>query len=88
VISCLQEIDAVLANSVYEAVFLGNSAGPATREHIFKWLRLPDAGERIAQNRFNQVKGAQRDFAIRINPISQVFTKFWMENRISLSGPH
>jgi len=53
-----------------EAVFLRNSAGPATSQHIFKWLRLPDAGERIAQNRFNQVKSAQRDFAVCTNPMS------------------
>jgi len=70
VISCLQEIDSVLTHSMDEAVFLRNSAGPATSQHIFKWLRLPDAGERIAQNRFNQVKSAQRDFAVCTNPMS------------------
>jgi hypothetical protein len=69
VVPRLQEIDTVLAHSVHEAMFLGDSAGPATREHVFKWLRLPKASQRIAQNRFNQVKGAHCDFAIRINPM-------------------
>jgi hypothetical protein len=51
---------------------------------------LANPPERIAQNGFNEIERAQRDPAIRGDPVTKILTKFWVKDRVALiwtSGP-
>jgi hypothetical protein len=68
VVTSLKEIDALIRDAVYQTVFLGNAARPATRKHKSQWFRFSWALERVPQDRFNQVENSDRDGALIFNP--------------------
>jgi len=47
----LQEIDAVVADQIDDAVLLGQAAGPDAGGKVFQRFRLADSGKGVAQNR-------------------------------------
>jgi len=47
-------------------------------------LGLANPPERVAQNGFNEIEGAQCDSAVRGNPVAQIFAKFWVKDRVAL----
>ena len=78
----LQEIDPVAADQIYDAVLLGQTAGPDAGGKVFQRFRLADSGKGVAQNRFHNDQGAQGNPSFRGNPMAQVLDKFRMEDRL------
>lgn len=68
----LQEIDAVAADQIDDAVLLGKAAGPDAGGKVFQRFRLADPGKGIAQNRFHDDQGAQGNSSFRGQPMAQV----------------
>lgn len=53
-IASLEEIDAIVADQIYEAVFLGQPSRPDTWSEIFEGFRLSDSLKRISHDGFDQ----------------------------------
>ena len=53
VISSLQEIDAIGADRIHQAMLFGDSARPRSGENIFKRFWLADSPERISHDCLN-----------------------------------
>jgi hypothetical protein len=68
-IAGLEEIDTAVADDIHYAVFLGKTPGPRTRMQIFQWLRLSNAGKRVAHNCFYKIKCPDSDTAINPHPV-------------------
>ncbi len=79
-VSRLQEINSIVAHEINNAVFLCQSSRPTTRCEIFEWFRFANTIKRIAQNGVNQFKSAQSQFAIRLNPVTQIFDEFGLKD--------
>jgi len=78
----LQEIDAVVADQIDDAVLLGQTAGPDAGGKVFQRFRLADSGKGVAQNRFHNDQGAQGNLSFRGHPMAQVLDKFRLEDRL------
>jgi len=79
-IARLKEVNAVFADKVNNAVFLGQTAGPYVRCKVFQGLGFADAGKGITNDGLNDVQGAQGNPTVRFHPIAQVFPEFDLEN--------
>src|SRR4051812_26706220 len=82
----LKEVDAVSADEVDETVFAREPPGPSARQMMLKRLRLAEARERITQHRLDEFESPQRYVAVLLDPVSQVFAKLRMKNRVALAG--
>jgi len=51
VIPRLEEIDSILTDAVYQAVFLGDPPRPAAGEYKLQWLRFADTRKWISKLR-------------------------------------
>jgi hypothetical protein len=75
VITSLQEIDAIVLDEIDDPVLLREAPRPRTCGEIFERLRFSNSVERIAKDRFYHIERAQRDTAIRFDPMAKVFAK-------------
>jgi hypothetical protein len=71
----LHKLDLIGPDSVDEPVLLGNATTPAACLRESQWLGFADAHEGVSENRCHQVKGTERVFAVRINPVAQIVPK-------------
>lgn len=83
VVACLEKIDALFGDAVYQAMFLGDAPWPATGEEIAEGFRLAGALERIAQHCFDQIQRSDRGIPIGLDPVPQILPEFGVKN----SGP-
>src|ERR1035437_5463381 len=83
----LQKIDAALADSVDEPMFLGDAPRPAICQYELQWFRLANTCERGIHHRFHEFQSSKRYFPVGFHPISQVLAKFRLEYRLTLNGP-
>lgn len=83
-ITSLQEVDAIIADLVDNAMFLRQTPGPCACGKVLKWFGFADAAEWIAQDGFDQVEGAQRNLSIRFHTMAQVFAELWVKNHVAL----
>lgn len=79
VIACLKKVHPALGDSVNQTMFLSDSSRPAASQHMLERLGLSDAGERIAKGSVDEFKDAERGFAVRFNPIAEVFAELLVE---------
>jgi hypothetical protein len=86
VITGLQEVDTTLANQVHDSVLFGEAAGPGTGSYKLEGFGLADAGERVAQDGFDEIEGTQSDLSVRIHPETEILTELWMEQGDSLGS--
>lgn len=83
-VSRLQEVNSVIAHEIDNAMFLRQPARPTTRAKIFERFGLPDSFKRIAQDGFHQFESSQSQFAICLDPITQVFDELRLEDCLTL----
>ena len=81
-VSCLQEIDLLIAHQIDQPMLLGNAARPGVGHEILERLRFSDARKWIAGNGFNQLEDTQCGRAISLNPKAQVFHKLGLEDEL------
>jgi hypothetical protein len=79
----LEEIYSVIANEVYEPMFLGKAAGPDARREIFERFRLANSLEWVAYNRLDKVECAQGNLSIDFDPVAEVFPELRLEDGVS-----
>lgn len=84
VITSLKEIDPVVANQVYESMFLGQATGPGAGGKIFKRFRFANTCKRIAPDGFDQLECTQGCLAVDFDPITEVFPELGLEDSFSL----
>ena len=79
-IPSLEEIDAVVAYKINDAVFLGQSPRPYTRGEIFEGFRFTDSFKGISDDSLDQRNGAEGDLTIGPDPMFQVLDKLGLED--------
>jgi hypothetical protein len=72
VISALQEVDSIVSDQVHDPMLLGQPARPEIRSEMPQWLWLPDADERIADDRLDQLQQTQRGAPVGLDPMVQI----------------
>jgi len=70
VIAGLQKVYPIVAHQIDEAMLLCQPAGPNACPQMLQRFGFANPPERGAQNGFNEVEGAQRDPAVRGDPIA------------------
>ena len=66
----LDDVDYVISNVVYEAVFVINPAAPVSVEIMLEWLRVANAGVLISLDVFDEHVDAFQDFPILVLPVA------------------
>jgi len=69
VVSRLQEINPIITHQIDQAVLLRQPPRSCPGREVAQRLRLADALEGVAQDGFDQVKGAQCQFPVSIHPV-------------------
>ncbi len=95
VVPGLQEVNAVIADQVDDAMFLREAPGPGASSNKLEGFRLADAAEGIAHDGFDEVESAQCDPSIGVHPEPEIFAKLGVEDgdargaltRVPLSFP-
>lgn len=76
VISSLQEIDRLVSDAIYQAVFLSHTTRPAPGKHIFQRFRLSGTLGWISHDRLDQIEYSDRDTALGFHPKPEVLEEF------------
>jgi hypothetical protein len=84
VIASLEKIYPVTAHQIDEAMFLRQPTGPDTCREGLQRFGFANTPERVTQNGFNQIKGAQGDPTSRGDPVAQIFAELWVKDRVAL----
>ena len=71
----LNKLNAVCEDSVDDAVLLGESPAPASREFITQRLGLSYAGEGVGEYSSHEIDEPERSFTVGLNPIPQILAK-------------
>jgi len=66
-------------------MLLSKAARPASGKHIFERLGPSDSSKWVAQDAFDEFKGAERNLAISFNPVTKVLPKLWMKHGFPLN---
>ena len=83
----LQKIHPVIAHQIHQPVFLGDASGPDAGRQVFERFGFADALERVAHDGFDQFQDAQGHAAVGLNPVTQVFAEFGLEDRYPVLIP-
>lgn len=86
VVSRLQKVDPDLGHTIYQAVFLSDSARPASRQNILERLWFTNACKWISQNSLGEFKNTQRHFAISLNPVAKICPKLGMKYGLPINA--
>src|SRR6266536_1925478 len=81
VISCLEEVDPVVAHQIHDAVLGGEPAAPHIRAEVLERLRLPDSLERVAHHGFHDLEGSPSDAGSGFDPPREIFPELDLEDR-------
>jgi len=82
-ISGLNEINAIMADHIDQAVFLGDAPGPDIRAEELEGFGLTDALKRVTHDRFDQLENPKSCFPVGFHPVFQILPEFRLENRLS-----
>jgi len=80
VVPRLQEIDPPVTNQIDDAMLFGKSSRPCAAWEVFERFGLSDPGDRIAQDRLNEIKCSEGDLSIRLHPVLQVLDELGLEH--------
>lgn len=80
----LNKIDSFMPDDINQAMLLSGAARPHTRTEKLQRFGFSDSLEWIFQDGFYQLKYAKRGFAVRCNPVFQIFSKFRVKHGLSL----
>src|ERR1051325_6980647 len=86
VIARLQELDPIVRDEINDPMFLGETARPSSSGQVFERLGLADPGERIAHDRFDEIEGTERDFAVGLYPVAEILAELGMEDGLTIPG--
>lgn len=86
-IAGLKKINSFVRGAIHQAVFLGDTAGPTTREHISKRFGFAQALEWIAHDCLDQIQHSYGDAPVGLYPKSQIAQKLRLEDGDSLNFP-
>jgi hypothetical protein len=75
VVPRLNEFNPVSKHPINDAMFLVDSAAPATGETMAQRLGFTNSPEWIVKNRLHQVENPKRGFSVCLNPAPQVLAK-------------
>jgi hypothetical protein len=87
-VSRLEEIDPVIRDAIYQAMFLSNAARPTTGQHVFQRFGFTHAFERIAHYRVDQIEDSDGDAALVFDPEAQILNKFRLKQGDPFSPLH
>src|SRR3990172_5634829 len=79
-VSRLEEIDAIVADEVHEAVLLCDAAGPATLQVEAQRLGLPDPPEWVPHRGLDEIEDAKSNGAVGADPGAEVRPELRMEH--------
>ena len=79
VVSGLEEIDRLIGNAVHQTVFLSDSPGPTTAEHIFQRFGLSGAFERFPHDSINEIEDPQCNRPLILNPKAEILKKLGLK---------
>jgi hypothetical protein len=80
VVARLEEIYNVIADAVYQTVFLRNAPRPTTCEQISQRLGLSRALERIAHHCLGQIQNSDGSAPVGFDPIPQILPELGMKD--------
>jgi hypothetical protein len=83
-IARLKKVDSPLTDPVNDTMLGSEASGPSA-SRILEWLRLANANERIPGDRLYQLKDTKSCVAVRFDPVTEIVSKFRMENCKPLS---
>src|SRR5580700_3096262 len=76
VIPRLKKIDSAFGHPINKPMLLRDPAAPTASQLMPQRFRFAYAPKRVVQHCFHQFERAQSQFAVRLNPINQVFAEF------------
>ena len=82
----LQEVDARRGDEIDEAVLLGQAAGPGAGELVLQRFGLADAGDGVAEHRFDEAQQAQGRGPVGLDPPGEVGQEVAVEERFALAA--
>ena len=85
-VESLNELDLVARDNVDDSVFLSQTPRPNPRPVVFQRLWHADTAKRIANNRLDEIKGPDRQSAVRTDPVTQVIPELGVENHFAING--
>ena len=85
-VASLKEIDPSFADSIDETVLLRQSPRPATGKQIFQRLGFSNSSEGITENALDQFESAKRDFAVCLDPMTQILAEFGVKHRLAITA--
>ena len=68
VISCLEKINGLVRDTVYQSVLLSDTTRPAVRQNISQWLGLSGPLKWIPHDRLNEIQHSDRGGAFGFAP--------------------
>ena len=86
VVTCLKEVDSIVADQVHEPMLLREATRPSPCEEIFQRFWLTDSVKGISHDRIHQIQRSRRNSAVALNPEQQILTELWMKDGIALSS--
>lgn len=79
-VSCLEEINAVIAHQVDDAMLLREAPGPYAGSEVFKRLGPSDAPKGVPHDSLYDIQRTQGDLAVRFHPVPQVISELRMKH--------
>jgi hypothetical protein len=80
----LQEVYALVAYQIDDAVVLGQPARPGARCEVAQGFGFADTLKRIAQDRLDQLQRPQSQLAVSCHPVAQIFQEFRVEDGLTV----
>ncbi len=81
----LQKINPFFRHAINQPVLLCDASAPASRQTVAERFWFSDSLEWVTQDCVNQVQHSEGDISLCLNPISQVFHEFGLDDCDSLS---
>ena len=75
-----------MTDQIHNAMFSRQSSRPHTCSEMFQWLRLANPLKWVTKNSLYDFERTQRDFSICFDPVTQILTKLWLKDCLTLGG--
>jgi hypothetical protein len=82
----LEEVNALIRETVYQPVLLANTTRPAACQHISQRLRLSQPLEWIAHDRLDEIQHSDCSAAFGFDPKTEILPELRLKDRDAL-GP-
>jgi hypothetical protein len=83
VVASLEEVDAIVANEIHEAMLLGDPARPSVGSDVLEGFRLAYSDEGVAKDGVDEIENAESHFPVLGYPRPEVFDEFGLEDGLT-----